>query len=66
MTSLLVSPTSSAELKLLTALLKQMNIAAKVLTDDEKEDLGLGLLIKQAAGAPRVTREAVMQKLGRG
>ena len=66
MTSLLVSPNSPAELKLLTALLKQMNIAAKVLTDDEKEDMGLGLLIKQAAGASKVTRQAVMQKLRRG
>ena len=66
MNSLLVSPASLAELRLLTALLKQMNITAKILTDDEKEDLGLGLLMKQAAGASQVTRQVVMQKLGRG
>ena len=66
MNSLLVSPASLAELRLLTALLKQMNITAKILTDDEKEDLGLGLLMRQAAGASQVTRQVVMQKLGRG
>ena len=66
MNSLLVSPASLAELRLLTALLKQMNITAKILTDDEKEDLGLGLLMRQATGASQVRRQVVMQKLGRG
>lgn len=58
MDSLLITPSSTADLKLLTALLQKMNIAAKVLSDEEKENLGLAMLMRQAA------REAVMRKLG--
>lgn len=65
MPSLLISPASPADLKLVTALLKKMNIAARVLSDEEKEDAGLGLLMRQAAGAPKVSRTAVMRQLGR-
>ncbi|RZK15917.1 MAG: hypothetical protein EOO56_21735 [Hymenobacter sp.] len=65
MTSLLISPASSAELKLVTALLKKMNIATKTLSDEEKEDLGLGMLLREAADAPKASRAAVMRKLGR-
>ncbi len=64
MTSLVISPTSPAELKLITTLLKKMNIPVKALSDEEKEDLGLATLMRQAAGAPKVSREAVMRKLG--
>lgn len=64
MDSLLITPASAADLKLVTALLKKMNIAAKVLSDEEKEDLGLALLMREAAGAPPVSRAAVMRKLG--
>ena len=64
MTSLLVSPASPAELKLVTALLKKMNIATKALSDEEKEDLGLGMLLREAADAPKASRAAVMRKLG--
>ncbi len=65
MTSLLVSPSSPAELKLVTALLKKMNTATKTLSDEEKEDLGLAMLLREAADAPKVSRAAVMRKLGR-
>ena len=64
MDSLLITPASAADLKLVAALLKKMNIAAKVLSDEEKEDLGLVMLMRQAANAPKVSREAVMRKLG--
>ncbi|WP_073108989.1 hypothetical protein [Hymenobacter daecheongensis] len=64
MNSLLITPASESELQLLTAMLKKMNIVAKVLSEDEKEDLGMGLLMKEAQGSPKVLRESVMRKLG--
>ena len=64
MTSLIVSPSTLAELDLLTALLAKMNIAAKPLTDEDKEDLGLSMLIWQAADDPEVPRAEIMRKLG--
>jgi len=70
MPSLLISHASPADLKLVAALLKKMNIAARIVPDEkskdeEKEDAGLKLLMRQAAGAPRVSRSTVMRKLGR-
>jgi hypothetical protein len=65
MDSLLVTPSSAADLKLLTALLKKMNVAVKLISDEEKEDLGMGLLMKEAKGSPKVSRESVMRQLGR-
>ena len=50
---------------MLTALFKKMSIAARVLSDEEKEDLGLGLMMREAEKSPRVSRESVMRKLGR-
>ena len=64
MTSLLITPESPADMKLVTALLKKMNIATKVLSDEEKEDLGLGFMIMQALNDPYVSEEEVMRKLG--
>jgi len=63
MNSLLVSPSSLAELKLVLAVLKKMDIATKVLSEEEKEDLGLSLLMRQAANEPKVSRADVMRKL---
>ena len=65
MESLLITPASTAELQLLRDLLKQMRIKTKVLTDEEKEDLGLALMMREAKDSPRVSRESVMRKLGR-
>ena len=65
MESLLITPSSSEELALLKALLKKMSIEAKVLSDEEKEDLGLGLMMREAKNSPRVSRDSVMRKLGR-
>ena len=65
MPSILIHPASDEELTLLTALFKKMSIAARVLSDEEKEDLGLGLMMREAEKSPRVSRESVMRKLGR-
>jgi len=65
MESLLITPSSSEDLALLRALLKKMSIEAKVLSDEEKEDLGLALMMREAKNSPRVSRSSVMQKLGR-
>lgn len=65
MISLLVSPSSPAELKLVVALLKKMNVSVKSLSDEDKEDMGLSMLMRQAAAAPKVSREDVMRELGR-
>lgn len=65
MHSILITPKSQAEFDLLQDLLKRMRIKARVLdlTDEEKEDLGLHILMNQADRASRVSREDILSAL---
>jgi hypothetical protein len=65
MEALLVSVKDKAELKLISDLLKKMQIETKLLTEEQREDFGLINLMKQADRTQKVSREKVMAKLGR-
>lgn len=65
MESLLVKPKDEAELKLISDLLKKMRISNKLLSQEEQEDLGLTMLLKQTDRTQKVPREDVLAKLGR-
>lgn len=65
MESLIVTPRNKAEFQLIFDLLQKMRISNRVLTDEEKEDLGLGLLMKQVDRTQKVSREEIMAKLGK-
>jgi len=65
MDSLLVLPKNNDELSLITSLLQRMKIETKVLTDDQKEELGLIHLMKQVDRTDKVSRSEVMAKLGK-
>ena len=65
MEALLVSVKDKAELKLISDLLKKMQIETKLLTEEQREDFGLIKLMKQADRTQKVSREKVMAKLGR-
>ncbi|MDD4150836.1 MAG: hypothetical protein PHE33_12495 [Bacteroidales bacterium] len=54
-----------AELKLLSEMLKKMRIPIKVLSAEEREDLGLIKLMKEVDRTKKVSRSKVMEKLGR-
>lgn len=63
MESLLITPRNKTEQKLLADLLTKMNVKVSVLTDDDKEDLGMAALLKEADRSKKVTKQAVLQKL---
>lgn len=63
MTTLLVTPKNNAELKFIAELLRKMGIATKPLDEDEKEEMGLAILMKQANRNHKVSRETIMKKL---
>ena len=63
MDALLVSLKDKTELKLVSDLLKKMQIEVKLLTEKQSEDLGLIRLMKQADRSQKVSREKVMAKL---
>lgn len=65
MESLLVQVKDKAELKLVSDLLKKMQIETQLLTEEQRENFGLIKLMKQADRTQKVSREKVMAKLGR-
>ena len=65
MQTLLIETKDVAEYSLIKALLEKMKIRTKVLnlSDDEKEDLGLSLLMQEVDWNETVSRDVTMSKL---
>ena len=63
MTTLLISPKSYNELKFIEDFLHKIGVVSKELSKDEKEELGISILMKQADRSRRVSRETIMKKL---
>ncbi|SHM96179.1 hypothetical protein [Mucilaginibacter sp. OK098] len=63
MESIVISPKTKDEAKLITDLLQKMNISSKIITDEEKEDMGLVIMMKETDMDDLVSREEIMQKL---
>ena len=64
MEALIIKSEDRNELKLLKELVRKMGLQAKSLSEEEIEDLGLLMLMKQADRSKTVPRETVMKKLG--
>ncbi|HEX7583122.1 MAG TPA: hypothetical protein VF373_00425 [Prolixibacteraceae bacterium] len=65
MKTMVIKLKDEAELLLLSGMLKKMRIQSKVLTDEELEDIGMGELMLKVNRSEKVSREQVMNKLGR-
>lgn len=63
METFIITPKSRAEAKILTDVLDKLKIAVKVLTDEEKEDLGLAIMIKEADRSKKVSKAEIMKAL---
>ena len=63
MEAIIAKPKTAAEFNLLKELLKKMGIASTILTDEEKEELGLLKLMNEADRSIKVDKSAVMAKL---
>jgi hypothetical protein len=63
MESIVVSPKTTDEARLIKELLNKMNISSKVITEEEKEDLGLLIMIKEVDRNDTVPRDEIMNKL---
>jgi hypothetical protein len=63
MESIVISPKTTDEAKLIKDLLNKMNISSKVITEEEKQDLGLLLMVKEADRNEIVPRDEIMKKL---
>ncbi len=65
MDALIISPKTAKELKLLMDLLERMDINVLRLSEEEKEDLGLAMLMHEANRKEKVPRDEIMKKLHR-
>ena len=63
MKSLIISPKSKTELKFIEELLNKLGITSKMLTEEEIEDAGLSLMMKDVDRSKKVSKESVMKKL---
>ncbi len=63
MSAILIQPKDISEFQLLTTLLAKMKIVSRVLDDEEWEELGLAILMKEADRSEVVSRDAVISKL---
>jgi hypothetical protein len=63
MDSLVITPKTESEFKFISDLLKKIRIKARILSDEEKEDIGLLKAMKEADRSKKVSEEQVMKKL---
>jgi hypothetical protein len=63
MDAILLKPKDSKELKLITDLLEKMKVSAKVLSEEELEDAGLAIMMKEVDRKDTVSRETIFKKL---
>jgi hypothetical protein len=65
MNSILITPRNAEEFQLIADIFSKMKIKTKVLSSEEKEDIGMLELLKQSDKNRKVTRESIMKKLRR-
>ncbi len=63
MTTLLVTPKTNTQRKLVEKFMRDLGLAVRLVTDEQKEDMGLSLLMKKADRTKKVSRKAIMKKL---
>ncbi len=64
MDTILVTPNNLEDFEFVIDLFSKMNIKAKILSSEEKEDILLGEMMKECDRSKKVSRESIMQKLG--
>jgi hypothetical protein len=63
MESILVSPKTKTEFKLIISVLEKTHACFEIITDEEKEDVGLLLMMSEVDLGDTVSREEIMKKL---
>jgi len=64
MDTIIVTPNNLEDFEFVIDLFSKMNIKAKILSSEEKEDILLGEMMKECDRSKKVSRESIMQKLG--
>ena len=59
MKSIIITPKNSSEFEFISRLIKKLGVEARTMSVEEKEDLGLGLLMEDADRYSKVRKAAV-------
>lgn len=65
MSSIVINPKNEQELRFVAELLDKLGVDSKVLSDEEQEDLGLGLLMKDVDRSDLASEEDILGELAR-
>lgn len=63
MKSIVITPKDARELKFVSELLKKLGINSRVLNEEEKEDIGMSVLMEEVDRSSKVSKEEIMKKL---
>jgi hypothetical protein len=63
MKTIIIEPKSTKELAFITEMLKRLGIKNKILTEEDREDLGLINAMEEGRKTKFVSRERIMKKL---
>jgi hypothetical protein len=63
MSSLLITPKSSEELNFLISLLERLDMKSHLVSEEEIEDLGLSIMMRDIDRTEKISRAEIMKKL---
>lgn len=63
MSSIVVSPKSQEEFQFISELLNKLGVRSKVLSDEELEDMGLAVMMRDVDRSEVVPEDEIMKKL---
>jgi hypothetical protein len=63
MKSIVITPRNKSEFEFVSNLVKKLGLAAKTLSIEEKEDLGLGLLMREVDRNSKVKKSTILKNL---
>lgn len=63
MSSIVINPKNESEFEFISKLLKKLGVKSKVLSEEEMEDIGLGIMMKEAKRSETVSEKEVLKKL---
>ena len=63
MTSMVITPRNKSEMKLVSDLLKKMQIHTQLISVEIQEDLGLALMMKEVDRNEKVSMDSIMGKI---
>jgi len=65
MESVVITPRNKKELEFVSDLMEKLGISTKKLSLEEKEDLGLGMLMREADRSKKISEKIILKKLNR-